>query len=141
MIPTKKMPSKTPAPPMESNPGPSFLALCKFRTSAPIKVPKTPDMKAVGAIKSGAKIQAKIRAKIGGITAGRAIPLPGTGLAKNLETKIIKITAIKTGSKGTLNRKYIESKTGIIAPPKFIAIPETLNFGALNKPKKEGFEI
>ena len=137
MMPTKNIPSKTPAPPIENKPGSIFLAFLKFKISAPIKVPKTPETKAQGVINSGAKIQAKSKAKMGGTMAGRAIPLLGTGLAKNLQTRIIKIMAIKTGSKGILNKKYIESKTGITAPPKFIAIPEALSFGVLNKPKKE----
>lgn len=105
MMPTKKMPSKTPAPPIESNPGPNFLALCKFKTSAPIKVPKTPEIKAQGAINSGAKIQAKRTANKGGIKAEIPIPLPGIGLEKSLEIKIIKKVAIKTGSKDTLLKK------------------------------------
>ena len=105
MMPTKNMPSKTPAPPIESNPGPNFLALCKFRISAPIKVPKTPEIKAQGAANSGASIIAKRTANNGGIKAEIAIPLPGIGLERNFEIKIIKRVAIKTGSKGTLLRK------------------------------------
>jgi len=140
MMPTRKMPSKTPAPPIENKPGPIFLALCKFKISAPIRVPKTPETKAQGAINSGANIKAKIKAKSGGIKVGKTIPMCGTGLANILQTKIIKTIAIKTGSKGILNRKYIESKTGITAPPKFTAMPEVLSFGALNKPKKDGSE-
>ena len=104
-MPTRKMPSNTPAPPIESNPGPNFLALCKFKISAPIKVPKTPEIKAQGAANSGAKIIAKRTANNGGIKAEIAIPLPGTGLERSFETKIIKRVAIKTGSKGTLLRK------------------------------------
>ncbi len=105
MIPIRNMPSKTPAPPIESNPGPNFLALCKFKISAPIKVPKTPEIKAQGAANSGAKIIAKRTANKGGIKAGIAMPRPGTGLEKNFETKTIKRVAIKTGSKGTLLKK------------------------------------
>ena len=104
-MPTKNMPSKTPAPPIESNPGLNFLALLKFKISAPIKVPKTPETKAQGAINSGAKIQAKRTANNGGIKAEIAMPLPGTALEKIFETKIIKRVAAKTGSIGTLLKK------------------------------------
>jgi len=104
-MPTKNIPSKTPAPPIESKPGPIFFAFLKFKISAPIKVPKTPETKAQGAINSGAKIQAKRTAKIGGIIAGIVIPLSGIGLAKILETRTIKKVAIKTGSKDTLLKK------------------------------------
>jgi len=105
MIPTKNIPSKTPAPPIESKPGSNFFAFLKFKMSAPIKIPKTPEIKAEGAINSGAKIQAKKTAKIGGIMAEIAMPRPGIGLAKILEARTIKKVAIKTGFKGTLNKK------------------------------------
>ena len=105
MMPTKNIASKTPAPPIENKPGPIFFALFKFKISAPIKVPKTPEIKALGAINSGAKIQAKRTAKIGGINAEIVIPLPETGLEKNFETKTIKRVAIKTGFNGTLLKK------------------------------------
>ena len=76
---------------------PYFRAFLRFKRSAPIKVPKTPEIKAVGAANSGAKIKAKRAEKIGGIKAGSKTPLPGIVLAKNLEITIIKIVAIKIG--------------------------------------------
>ncbi len=83
MIPIKNIPSKTPAPPIDSNPGPSLLAFLKFKISAPIKVPKTPEIKAQGAVNPGAKIKAKITAKSGGIKAKIVIPLPGKNREKS----------------------------------------------------------
>ena len=76
---------------------PYFRAFPKFKRSAPIKVPKTPEIKAEGAANPGAKIKAKRAEKIGGINPGSKIPLPGIILAKNLEIIIIKIVVIKTG--------------------------------------------
>ncbi len=105
IIPIRNIPSKTPAPPIDKSPGPNFLALCKFKISAPIKVPKTPEIKAVGAANSGAKIMAKRTAKSGGIKAEIPIPLPGITLEKILAIKIIKKVAVKTGSNGTLLKK------------------------------------
>ena len=85
---------------METNP-PNFWTLFKFRISAPINVPKTPEIKAVGAANSEVKIKAKIAEKIGGIKVGKETPpFPRKGgviLAKNLEIIIIKIVAIKIG--------------------------------------------
>ena len=104
-IAIKNIPSKTPAPPIEINPGFNLRAFLKFKISAPIKVPKTPDIKAQEAVNSGAKIKAKIRAKNGGRKNGIVIPLPGTILAKNFEDIAIKKTAIKTGCQGTLVKK------------------------------------
>ena len=104
-IPTKNIPSKTPAPPIDKIPGPNFLALGKFKISAPIKVPKTPEIKAVGAAKLGAKIKAKRRANKGGIKAGMPMPRPGIGRERNFEIITIKIVAIKTGLKGILLKK------------------------------------
>jgi len=81
-MPTKKMPSKTPAPPIEIKPGLSFWAFLIFKMSAPIKAPKTPETKAQGAANPGAKIKAKIAEKIGGTKKGKVIPLPGIIRAK-----------------------------------------------------------
>ena len=81
---------------MEMNP-PYFRAFPRFKRSAPIKVPKTPEIKAEGAANFGAKIKEKRAEKIGGTKAGRATPLPGIVLAKNLEIIIIKTVAIKIG--------------------------------------------
>ena len=100
IIPTKNIPSKTPAPPIATNPPyfcPSPKNLGRDKISAPIKTPRTPEIKAQGVANSGAKIKAKIAEKIGGIKAGNEIPIPGIILAKNLQIIIIKIVAIKTG--------------------------------------------
>ena len=90
---------------MEIKPGLTFRAFLKFKISPPIKVPKTPEIKAQGAAKFEAKIKAKITAKKGGSRAGITIPLPGTILAKNFKDIIIKIVAAKTGSQGILVKK------------------------------------
>lgn len=104
-MPTKNIPSKTPAPPIESVPGPNFLILCKFKMSAPISVPRTPEIKAVGAANSGANIIAKRTANNGGIKAEIPIPFPGMVLENSFEIITIKRVAIKTGSKETLVKK------------------------------------
>lgn len=104
-MPTKNIPSNTPAPPMEINPGLSLMAFLKFRISAPIKVPKTPDIKAQAAEKPGAKIKENPRDKKGGIKAGITIPLSGTILAKNFIARAVKKTAPKTGCQLTLKRR------------------------------------
>jgi len=93
------MPSKTPAPPIEIIPGETFLTLPKFKISPPIKVPQTPEIKAQEAAYSGVKAKASKTEKIGGIKGEMTIPLPGTTLDKNLQTKINKKTDNKTGSK------------------------------------------
>jgi len=93
------MPSKTPAPPIEIIPGETFLIFPRFKRSPPIKVPQTPEIKAQEAAYSGAKNKANKAEKIGGIKGEITIPLPGTTLDKNLQTKINKKTDNKTGSK------------------------------------------
>ncbi len=95
-MPTKNIPSKTPAPPIDKDPL-YFKAFLRFKISPPIKTPIVPAIKAQGAAKSGAKSSAKIAEKIGGSNAGILMPTPGTILAKNFETTTIKKVAIKTG--------------------------------------------
>jgi len=51
--PTKNIPSNTPAPPIETIPKDAFLIFGKFIKSAPISVPKTPEIKARGEAKEG----------------------------------------------------------------------------------------
>ena len=76
-IPVRNIPSKTPAPPIETNP-PKLRIFLRFNKSAPINVPKTPEIKAQGAVKLGIRIKEKITENKGGIKMGKVIPLPGT---------------------------------------------------------------
>ena len=109
IIPTKNIPSNTPAPPMEINP-PNFQALFKFKISAPISTPKVPEIKAAGAENAGARIIAKMAENTGGMMAGKEIPLPGTTLARNFEITIIKRVAIKIGFNSKPNFKVKNRK-------------------------------
>ena len=65
--------------------------------SAPIKVPRVPAIKAQGAANPGLKIRAKRAENMGGIKAGKEIPFPGITRDIDLERRVIKIMAIKTG--------------------------------------------
>ena len=89
-MPTKNMPSKTPAPPIEIIPGKDFLAFEIFKISPPIRVPRTPIVKAPGAINSEAKIKAKKTENKGGAKKGITIPLPGTIFATYFTNKDIR---------------------------------------------------
>lgn len=108
-MPTRNMPSKTPAPPIERNP-PYFLIFLKFKMSAPKSVPRVPDIKAQIAGNWGNRIIAKIAEKIGGKKAGKEIPLPGTTLANNFETRTIKIVAMIIGFKLKSNSQLKNKK-------------------------------
>src|SRR5579884_1453571 len=130
--PTRKTPSKTPAPPMESTPAPMVDSRGRCRMSAPRSVPSEPPTYATatacGPVPT--RNQAARAAATGGSSTGMVIPTPGTGRAIRKQITVTNsVTAIVSGT-GVCGMSQALSPAGKMAPPTLIASTCSATAGA-----------
>jgi len=94
-MPARKMPSKVPAPPMLATGAPRRLMAWRLLRSAPMRVPRTPEVYATVCGWPGARMRAATAAAMGGRNAGLTMPTPLTGLATRWVTTATARTATR----------------------------------------------